>query len=382
MKPCARSMKSCAPWWAMGTDCSSCASASHCSTGSAQAHGNAAPQSLARSQQLQRRRRWLQLSFFTVFLLAPAFNLLRFDLTETQLWVLGFRWSLGIGAFARGEATAVQTAWSIVWRGILPVLALAIGFLTVAYHLGRVYCGWLCPHFSLVELLNDLLHRASGKLSVWDKSPTPRAGRSADQRWWPVFLAACLVFGFLWAITLLTYLLPPAMVWSNLVHGTLTANQARFLGIGTLVFTLEFTLARHLFCRFGCAVGLFQSVAWMANPKAMVVSFNRSRARECKTCEVMPLRRLPARPATLPFAPVVAGTHPAPSRSSACDHACPMRLNPRNIKRMMFACVQCGQCLSACDTTQTHQGRTPTLEWKVGLDAVRETLRHKREGDH
>ena len=57
-----------------------------------------------------------------------------------------------------------------------------------------------------------------------------------------------------------------------------------------------------------------------------------------------------------------------------------MRLNPRNIKRMMFACVQCGQCLTACDTTQTAQGRTPTLEWKVGLDAVRETLRQRRCG--
>jgi ferredoxin-type protein NapH len=34
------------------------------------------------------------------------------------------------------------------------------------------------------------------------------------------------------------------------------------------VFTLEFALARHLFCRFGCAVGLFQSLAWMANPGA------------------------------------------------------------------------------------------------------------------
>ncbi|MBP7574325.1 MAG: 4Fe-4S binding protein, partial [Rhodoferax sp.] len=78
---------------------------------------------------MQRRRRWLQLSFFAVFLLAPALNLLRFDLTETQLWVLGFRWSLGIDAFVRGEATAAQTAWSIIWRGILPVLALVFGFL-------------------------------------------------------------------------------------------------------------------------------------------------------------------------------------------------------------------------------------------------------------
>ena len=252
-----------------------------------------------------------------------------------------------------GQASALETAWSITWRGIFPALTLVIAFLSVAYHFGRLYCGWLCPHFSLVETLNDLLHRASGKLSVWDKSPTPRPGRTTDKRWWPVFLVACLVFGFLWAITLLTYLLPPTMIWDSLLHGTLTPNQARFLVVGTLVFTLEFTLARHLFCRYGCAVGLFQSVAWMANPKGMVVSFTRERARECKTCD-------------------------AP-RGSACDHACPMRLNPRNIKRMMFACVQCGQCLTACDTTQTDQGRSPTLEWKVGLDAVRETMRQRRE---
>ncbi len=318
---------------------------------------------------LQRRRRWFQLSFFAVFLLAPALNLLRFDITEAQLWVLGFRWSLGIEAFLHGQASAVETAWSIVWRGILPVLTVVLAFLSVAYHFGRLYCGWLCPHFSLVETLNDLLHRATGKLSVWDKSATPRPGRTADKRWWPVFIAACLVFGFLWAITLLTYLLPPAMIWGGLLHGTLTPNQARFLVAGTLVFTLEFTLARHLFCRYGCAVGLFQSLAWMANPKGMVVSFTRERARECKTCEVMPprhLRGLPLEGATTPS-------------GSACDHACPMRLHPRNIKRMMFACVQCGQCLTACDSTQTDQGRTPTLEWKVGLDAVRETMRQRRE---
>lgn len=305
---------------------------------------------------LQRRRRWLQISFFALFLSAPALNLLRFDLYETQLWVLGFRWSLGIDAFLRGEATAAQTAMAIFLRGFLPALTFIAAFLTVAYRFGRFYCGWLCPHFSLVEALNDLLHRASGKLSIWDRSATLRSGRIVRKHWWPVFLVACLFFGFVWAITLLTYLLPPEIIWGNLVHGTLTANQARFLGVGTVVFTLEFTLARHLFCRFGCAVGLFQSLAWMANPKGWVVAFERDRARECRTCD-MP-------------------------RGSACDNACPMRLNPRNIKRMMFSCVQCGQCLSACDNSQTAQNRTPTLEWKIGLDAVRETLRQRREGNH
>jgi ferredoxin-type protein NapH len=61
-----------------------------------------------------------------------------------------------------------------------------------------LYCGWLCPHFSLVELLNDLLHRATGKLSLWDKSPTPRRP-PPQRRWWPVFLRPAWPSALLWA---------------------------------------------------------------------------------------------------------------------------------------------------------------------------------------
>ena len=43
------------------------------------------------------------------------------------------------------------------------------------------------------------------------------------------------------------YLLPPQQIWSNLIHGSLTPNQARFIGIGSLVFTAELMFARHLF---------------------------------------------------------------------------------------------------------------------------------------
>lgn len=302
------------------------------------------------TDRLQRRRRAFQLAFFVLFLGAPALDLLRFDLHETQLWFLGLRWSLGLDAFRAGEITAQQAALSILLRAFLPGLLFVAGFLTVAYRYGRLYCGWLCPHFSAVEGLNNLLHRAIGKFSLWDRRPTPRAGALPDRRWGPVFALACVLMGFTWAITLVTYLLPPAEIWGGLLHATLTPNQARFLFVAWGVFTLEFAFARHLFCRFGCAVGLFQSLAWLANPKGLVVAFDRHRARECKTC------------------------------TDPCDDVCPMRLHPRNIKRMMFSCVQCGQCLQACQHSQTVQARTPVLEWKVGLDAVRETLRQKAGG--
>ena len=310
-----------------------------------------------RNLDLQTRRRIGQVGFFLLFLLAPALNLFRFDLTETQLWVLGRPWSLGIDALIRHEVSPAQAAWALVWRGLMPIALLAAVFLAVAWRYGRLYCGWLCPHFSVVELLNSLLHKAIGKFSLWDTHRTPRrdrAGRALapDRRWSPVFVLACGVMGFVWAITLLSYLLPPWRVWSHLWHGMLTPAEARFLGIGTAVFTTEFLLARHLFCRFGCAVGYFQSLMWMANPKGMVVAFQRDRARECRTCDL----------------PV----------GSACDNTCPMRLHPRNIKRMMFSCVQCGQCVSQCTQSQTRQQRTPVLTWVVGVDAVRETLRQKK----
>ena len=306
---------------------------------------------------IQRLRRGTQVGFFVLFLLAPALNLLRFDLNEAQLWFLGMRWTLGIDALRAGQIDATQAGLNLVLRALLPLAVLAGGFLWVAYRYGRLYCGWLCPHFSMVESLNNLLHRACGKLSVWDAVPVARAGVQPHRGWWPLFAISCLMAAFTWAITLLTYLLPPATIWGGLLTGTLTPNQTRFLVVGTVLIFIELALARHLFCRFGCAVGLFQSLAWMANPRSLVVAFDRGQARDCKTCQ----SELPQQDGT----------------GNACDSQCPMRLKPRNIKRRMFSCVQCGQCLQACDTTQQAQGRQPNLTWKIGVDALRETLKQR-----
>ena len=120
------------------------------------------------------------------------------------------------------------------------------------------------------------------------------------------------------------------------------------LTAATIAFFVEFMFARHLFCRYGCAVGLFQSLAWMGNDKAMVIGFSRDRARDCASC------------------------------NSACDQVCPMRLNPRNVKRMMFACVQCGQCVDACDHTQAANPDGALLNWVHDLRAESEAAFNAR----
>lgn len=290
---------------------------------------------------LQRRRRWFQAAFFALFVLAPPLDLLRLDLTRGNFVLLGHDWTLGIDAFLAGEAANWEAVLNLILRGFLPLFTVAGVLLWVAWRYGRLYCGWLCPHYSVIETINRLMRRASGKPSVWERRPLPEQlpdGRRLhpDRRFWAPTLIAVFGFAFLWALVLLTYLLPPTEIYGNLLNGRLTHNQGVFLAVGTTAFSVEFLLARHLFCRYACAVGLFQSLAWMANDRAMVVGFDTRRARACQHC------------------------------NNACDNACPMRLKPRTLKRGMFTCTECGECIAACTQVQGGQRTDSLLDWVAG----------------
>lgn len=296
----------------------------------------------------QHQRLLWQIGFFVLFIMAPVFNLLRYDLVAGHAFFLGMPWHLGISDFLAGRIGAGQAALNLLLRLFLPILLIGGGLIYTAWRWGRLYCGWLCPHFSVVETINALMRRASGKPSVWEKTPPalPDGGQRQadgsilyrDPRWWLITLPLAVAFAFLWAVVLLTYLLPPFEVYGNLIHGTPTRNQFVFISAGTVALSIEFLFARHLFCRYACAVGLFQSLAWMANRGALVVGFQRNQAAACISCRE------------------VGGTG-----YSACDQVCPMRLKPRNIKQAMFTCTQCAQCVAACETVQGQQGSL--LSW-------------------
>lgn len=292
----------------------------------------------ARQGRQQQWRVGFQIGFFVLFVLAPVFDLLRYDLVAGHAWFLGMEWRAGLEDFSAGRVGAAEAGINVLARVFLPIFAAGIGLIAVAWRWGRLYCGWLCPHFSVVETVNRLMRRATGKHSLWDKKPVPPRNPDGsrvryDARWWFLTAPLAVGFAFIWAVVLLTYLLPPFEVYGNLLAGTPTRNQALFIGAGTVVLSIEFLFARHLFCRYACAVGMFQSLAWMANRNAMVVGFKRDRAVDCASCY------------------------------SACDHVCPMRLKPRNVKRLMFACTQCAQCVDACETVQRDNPRGTLLAW-------------------
>lgn len=301
----------------------------------------------------QRHRIAWQIGFFVVFALAPVFDVLRYDLVAGHAWIIGLPWHLGIDDFLAGRIGSGQAALNLLLRLFLPLLGGAALFIAAAWRWGRLYCGWLCPHFSVVETINQLMIHASGKPSVWERKPLPPRNadgspRQRDARWWLLVVPMAVGFAFAWAVVFLTYLLPPGEVYGNLAHLSPTRNQTIFLSAATIVLSIEFLFARHLFCRYACAVGLFQSLAWMSNRGAMVVGFARHRAAECERCYVAQ----------------------GPG-NAACEAVCPMRLRPRTAKHKMFTCTQCGQCIAACNTVQQNQARQDGLLRWVADEAAR-----------
>ena len=255
--------------------------------------------------------------------------------------LFGQSWTLGIDALIRGDISSSEAVLNVVVRGFLPLASIVGVFVWVSWYYGRLYCGWLCPHYSVVEMINALMRRASGKPSIWEKQVLPEQQSDGteirpNRRYWGFVAVVSVFFAFLWALVLLTYLLPPKTIYSNLFQGALTRNQSIFLIAATFVFLIEFVFARHLFCRFGCAVGFVQSLVWMGNKRAMVVGFNRSRGKECVACD------------------------------KSCEHACPMRLKPRNIKRKMFTCTQCEECVAACERVQAVNSKSSLLQMLQG----------------
>ena len=122
----------------------------------------------------QQRLAWRS-GFFVLFILAPILNIFRFDLNEHYFVLLGQPWTLGIDE----TRTAVEVSINILLRFFLP-LAIVVGSgIFISWKWGRLYCGWLCPHFSVVELINSLMRRASGKLSIWDKPGCRKTSRMA-----------------------------------------------------------------------------------------------------------------------------------------------------------------------------------------------------------
>ena len=286
----------------------------------------------------------IRYAFYLLFLIAPILDIFRFDITEGHFVILGHPWTLGLQS---SEFQCFDTATQVrdlLLNFILPLIILVLSSIIIAWKYGRIYCGWLCPHFSVVETINKLMLKYLGRVTIWEPASAAkkRDPNSGDTVTWLFILALCLVIAFIWSFVLVGYIVPPRALAVDLYHFEVSFGPSLALLVLTGVLTFDFFFARHLFCKYGCSYGMMQSFAWMANSKAMVIGFDKSRAHLCQSCD------------------------------NECDKACPMRLPVRGIKRAKFTCTQCGVCLTACDEVQAKANNLEerVINWVKDNEAI------------
>lgn len=298
--------------------------------------------------QIQRMRLLTRTAFFALFLFAPVLDIFRYDLTLRAFILFGHELSLDVYSVASSN---VSPALHVLVRLLMPIMAFIgiTGWLIWRY--GRIYCGWLCPHFSVVELFNRWMQKQLNRVTLWEHY------QPLNKTWLNklLFAAPAIIMAFIWALALLSYLLPPLALYHDLVTGNLGRGSIIFLTVATTLFSLDFIFTRHLFCKYGCALGLFQSLIWMANQTAMQIQFDRKRAKACRNCSVQQAQK-------------------------ACDAACPMRLPTRNLKRARFACTQCGECIKAC-AMQPHHQQKSLLAWQQQQIAITDITEQQQKTD-
>ncbi len=278
-----------------------------------------------------------QAAFYLLFLSAPLLNIFRFDLLDGHFIIFGYEWMFGLESSQFECLDDSHIVRNIIVNFLLPLFILLALSGAIVWKYGRIYCGWLCPHFSVVETLNRLMLKYLGKITFWEHKEKQVAQTFYKKL---LFLSICIFIASIWSFVLLGYAYPPRTLIMEIYQLKLPFGAMLFLLLMTLVLTIDFFFARHLFCQYGCSLGIMQSFVWMANSRSMVISFDKSQAHLCQSCD------------------------------NACDKACPMRLPVRGIKRSKFSCTQCGICLNACDEAQAENPNGRIIHWVTQTQAI------------
>jgi polyferredoxin len=195
--------------------------------------------------------------------------------------------------------------------------------------LGRLFCGWTCPHNTMTE---------------WTRPIRALAGREPMRPWMLrlfrnrpglklalTLLAPFVALGFTFGLTFLlaSYIVSPTWILTAYANGT--PHIALLFGQGLFTLIGLFLLyCGHDFCRTCCPYGMGQSVSAYQGGKwhPMEIKFTGNTETQCKTC-------------------------------TACYQACPVDIDPRspmNLKVGQFdGCFNCGECIDACKTVQSYR---------------------------
>ncbi|MFM7232726.1 MAG: cytochrome c oxidase accessory protein CcoG [bacterium] len=222
---------------------------------------------------------------------------------------------------------------------MLLMISTLIGIFLVTAVLGRVWCGWACPQTVYMEFLYRPIEYAieGGPRGV---EALDRQGGLPLRR-----VLKYLVFAVLACVLAHTFLsyfvgVERLAVWvrrSPFEHPT---SFLVMLGTTVAVF-LDFAWFREQTCLVACPYGRLQSV--LLDRRSMVVGYDT-------------LRGEPRMKGGARSLPVIAGDC---VDCRMCVQTCPTGIDIRD--GLQMECLQCTQCMDACDRVMTKLGRPQGL---------------------
>lgn len=211
----------------------------------------------------------------------------------------------------------------LLLMGLLLVAAMGLFFTNTL--VGRVWCGFACPHTVWTDLFRKIDHWLS-----------PRIGRGATKAVW----AAVSVWT---ALTVLAYFAPARELWPRILAGEAAGFTYVLLAAFALATFFLATLVQDMVCTHFCPWPRFQSV--MVDRDTRIITYQAWRGEPRG-----PARRQAAAPD---------GRRGDCVDCGLCVKVCPMGIDIREGPQL--ACIGCGLCADACDAVMTKLGRAPGL---------------------
>ena len=251
----------------------------------------------------------LGLFFGVVWLTWNGRQAVLFDLPERQFHVFGL------------------TFWPNDFHllGLMLIIA-AFGLFTVTNSLGRIFCGFACPHSVFFGLFVAIEQRLEGR----------RSGGSGRILKWAVWVLLAVTV----AVTFVGYFVPIRELLS--APAALGGWAWFWLGFFTIATLVAGGWLREQICLYMCPYARFQSV--MFDPDTRVIAYDAARgeprgarrrqptAGDCVDCTL-------------------------------CVQVCPTGIDIRD--GLQYACISCGLCVDACNDVMDR------LERPRGLIAYR-----------
>ena len=266
------------------------------------------------------KRRTVQIATLILLVLIPVSGLFRIDPENGAFVVLG--WQVWFADFF-----LISGLWIMIASALVALYSVA----------GTVFCGWSCPQNTVAEWANHMTHKLLGKraeVSLNGEAPRVAAAKNTVLNWSLLGLSL-LGASMLFALLPLLYFYPPDVVLSFIIFRPdprLAGSLHWIYSVWVLIILLDISVLRHFWCRFACVYKVWQHS--FKTKETLHVLYDESRASECEKCNY-------------------------------CVTTCFIDLDPR--KTIVYdSCINCGDCIDACNTLQAKKGKTGLLRFEFG----------------